>query len=69
MRPGDPDEIPARVMNTILGSGFSGRLFKNLREDKAYTYGAYSSLSSDELVGSFSANASVRNEVTDSAIQ
>lgn len=68
MKPGDPDEIPARVMNTILGSGFSGRLFKNLREDKAYTYGAYSSLDSDELVGAFSANASVRNEVTDSAI-
>jgi len=68
IKPGSPDEIPARVMNTILGSGFSGRLFKNLREDKAYTYGAYSSLSSDELVGSFSANASVRNEVTDSAI-
>ena len=55
-------------MNTILGSGFSGRLFKNLREDKAYTYGAYSSLDDDELVGNFSANASVRNEVTDSAI-
>jgi hypothetical protein len=55
-------------MNTILGSGFSGRLFKNLREDKAYTYGAYSSLSSDELVANFSAGASVRNEVTDSAI-
>lgn len=68
MRPGDPDEIPARVMNTVLGSGFSGRLFKNLREDKAYTYGASSSLDSDELVASFSANASVRNEVTDSAI-
>jgi predicted Zn-dependent peptidase len=68
LRPGDPDEIPARVMNTILGSGFGGRLFKNLREDKAYTYGAYSSLDSDELAGSFSANASVRNEVTDSAI-
>lgn len=68
MKPGDPDEIPGRVMNTILGSGFSGRLFKNLREDKAYTYGAYSGLTSDELVGAFSANASVRNEVTDSAI-
>lgn len=68
MTPGHPDEIPARVMNTILGSGFSGRLFRNLREDKAYTYGAYSNLESDELVGSFSASASVRNEVTDSAI-
>ncbi len=49
LKPGSPDEIPSRVMNTILGSGFSGRLFKNLREDKAYTYGAYSSLNSDEL--------------------
>lgn len=68
LEPGAPDVIPARVMNNILGSGFSGRLFQNLREDKAYTYGAYSSLDSDELVGSFSANASVRNEVTDSAV-
>jgi predicted Zn-dependent peptidase len=68
LKPGSPDDIPARVMNTILGSGFSGRLFKNLREDKAYTYGAYSALDSDKLVGDFSANASVRNEVTDSAI-
>ncbi len=68
LKPGTADVIPARVMNTILGSGFSGRLFKNLREDKAYTYGAYSSLSNDELVGRFTANASVRNEVTDSAV-
>jgi zinc protease len=68
LKPGTPDVIPANVMNTILGSGFSGRLFRNLREDKAYTYGAYSSVDSDELVGNFSANASVRNEVTDSAI-
>ncbi|HLF64688.1 MAG TPA: pitrilysin family protein [Saprospiraceae bacterium] len=68
LKPAAPDVIPSRVMNTILGSGFSGRLFKNLREDKAYTYGAYSNLSSDEIVGEFSASASVRNEVTDSAI-
>ncbi len=68
MKPGDPDVIPSRVMNTILGSGFSGRLFRNLREDKGYTYGAYSSMGSDELVGRFTASASVRNEVTDSAV-
>ncbi len=68
LKPGAADVIPSRVMNNILGSGFAGRLFQNLREDKAYTYGAYSSLNSDELVGSFSANASVRNEVTDSAV-
>jgi predicted Zn-dependent peptidase len=68
LKPASTDVIPVRVMNTILGGGFSGRLFKNLREDKAYTYGAYSNLESDELVSAFSANASVRNEVTDSAI-
>src|SRR5690606_25837864 len=68
LKPGDPESIAARVLNTILGGGSSGRLYRNLREDKAYTYGAYSSISSDEYVGSFSADASVRNEVTDSAI-
>lgn len=68
LKPNSPDVIPSRVMNTILGSGFSGRLFRNLREDKGYTYGAYSSLNNDEVVGSFSASASVRNEVTDSAV-
>lgn len=68
-KPGSEDAIKARVMATILGGGgFSGRLMQNLREDKAYTYGAYASLSSNELVGSFTASASVRNEVTDSAV-
>lgn len=67
--PGSKDAIAASVMNGILGSaGFMGRLIQNLREDKAYTYGAYSSLRSDELVGSFTASAEVRNEVTDSAV-
>ena len=69
LKPGDQDEIAVRVMNNILGGGtFSGRLFQNLREDKAFTYGAYSRLSSDPVIGSFSANTSVRNEVTDSAV-
>ena len=68
LKPGTPEAIKTRVMNQILGGSGTARLFMNLREDKAFTYGAYSSLSADELVGSFSANASVRNEVTDSAV-
>ncbi len=67
LKPGTPDVIKGRVMNYLLG-GSGGRLYKNIREDKAYTYGAYSSLSSDREVGYFDANASVRNEVTDSAV-
>lgn len=66
---GQPDAVAVSVMNTILGSGdLSSRLNLNLREDKAYTYGAYSQTSPDEYVGYFNASASVRNEVTDSAI-
>jgi len=69
LRPGSMDAIHASVLNNILGgSGFQTRLMQNLREDKAYTYGAYSSISPDDVTGSFSAGASVRNEVTDSSI-
>ncbi|WP_121352527.1 M16 family metallopeptidase [Flavisolibacter nicotianae] len=68
LKPGAPDVIPASVMNNILGGGFSGRLFANLREKHGFTYGAYSGLKSDRLVGAFTAEASVRNEKTDSAI-
>ncbi len=68
LKPGTPDVIKARVLNQILGGGFSSRLMQNLREDKAFTYGARSSLANNELVGSFVASASVRNEVTDSAV-
>lgn len=69
-RIGDQDEIAALVMNNILGGGvFSGRLMQNLRESKGYTYGARSNLKRDKIIGSFSAGASVRNMVTDSAVQ
>ncbi len=64
----NPDVIKARVMNSILGGGSTARLFMNLREGHGYTYGAYSRISPSKLVGSFSASAKVRNEVTDSSI-
>ena len=68
LKPGAPDAIPASVMDNLLGGGSSGRLFQNLREKYGFTYGAYSSLNTDRLIGKFEANASVRNEKTDSAI-
>jgi zinc protease len=67
-KPGPPDAIKARLLSQILGGGSSGRLYKNLRETHGYTYGAYAQLASDRLVGNFNASASVRNEVTDSAV-
>ena len=69
LKPGSSDAIPASVMNSVLGGGvFTGRLMQNLREDKGFTYGARSSISTDKLIGSFQAGASVRNEVTDSSV-
>lgn len=63
------DYFASYVGNAILGTGMASRLFKNIREDKGWTYGAYSSLSDNYyLNGSFSASAKVRNNVTDSAI-
>jgi len=68
LKPGSSDIMASSVMNTVLGAYFSSRLNANLREDKGYTYGANSSLSSDPYAGSFTASASVRNEVTDSSL-
>lgn len=68
LKPGTPDVIKARVTNQVLGGDFSARLMQNLREKRGFTYGAYSQLNSDKLIGSFSTSASVRNEVTDSAV-
>ncbi len=65
----DEDYLSALMANRILGGGAQGRLFQNLREDKAYTYGAYSGIGNDKYApASFSASASVRNAVTDSTI-
>jgi zinc protease len=65
----DEDYFAALITNNILGGGGEGYLFKNLREDKAYTYGAYSSLGSNRYgVERFKAGAKVRNMVTDSAV-
>jgi zinc protease len=54
------------VLNNVLGGGFSGRLNLNLREDKGYTYGAFSSirygLAQSLLLGSAPVESSVTKE-------
>lgn len=69
MKPGEQNQIPFSVMNGIFGGGgFGTRLMQNLREDKAYTYGCYSSLDITNNGSWFSASGNFRNAVTDSAI-
>ena len=63
-----PNFFAARLGNYILGGGGEARLFMNLREKNGFTYGAYSNMNPSKYNGSFAANASVRNEVTDKAV-
>ena len=65
---GDKDYYAALLANQILGGGGTARLFQNLREDKAYTYGSYSSVRQSRDAAIFTATASVRNMVTDSSV-
>lgn len=68
LKVGDADYIKTRVLANILGGGSTGRLYKNLREGHGYTYGAYSQIKADKLVGLFYAGAEVRNMVADSSV-
>ncbi|NDV70338.1 pitrilysin family protein [Dysgonomonas sp. 25] len=64
----DPDYFAALLANHILGGGGEGRLFLNLREAHGWTYGSYSGIQGDKYMSDFTAQASVRNAVTDSAV-
>ncbi len=69
IKTGDKDQLALSVLNGILGGGgFGTRLFQNLRENKAYTYGCYSTLNVTENGSWMSAGGNFRNAVTDSAI-
>ena len=47
----DPDYPGLKILNTLLGGYFGSRLMKNIREEKGYTYGISSNLTSLELTG------------------
>ena len=64
-----PDYFPLIVMNQVLGAGASSRVFMNLREEKGYTYGAYTRLDMKKLGGEFEATAEVRTPVTGDSLK
>jgi zinc protease len=64
----DPDYFAVLLANRILGGGPAARLFLNLREDKGYTYGAYSSFGGTKYRGTWVSSSEVRTEVTDGAM-
>jgi zinc protease len=66
--PRDTNVYALTLANRVLGGGSDSRLFMILREQKGWTYGAYSSFSQPRGVGAFQATAEVRTPVTDSAL-
>lgn len=65
----DKDYIPAYVANYKLGNGSSGLLFKVLRLEHGYTYGAYSSFVASKSFGMFRAYSNVQASVTKESLQ
>nr|WP_181305106.1 pitrilysin family protein [Rufibacter sp. XAAS-G3-1] len=62
------DYYKATLMNYVLGDAFNSRINLNLREDKGYSYGAWSYFSGTEAAGPFTAAAGVRSNVSDSSV-
>ncbi|MEA2173573.1 MAG: zinc protease [Blastocatellia bacterium] len=65
----DPDYFSLLVADKIFGGGPAARLFLNLREDKGYTYGAYSNMSTSKYRGVMMASSEVRTDVTAGAMK
>jgi zinc protease len=65
----DPDYFPLLLMHTVFGATASSRLFMNLREEKGYTYGAYSNLDARRTAGTFRSSAEVRTPVTGDSLK
>jgi predicted Zn-dependent peptidase len=64
-----PDYTPMVVLNTLFGGYFGSRLMSNIREDKGYTYGIYSSVSPDVNGGSLVIHTETGRDVVENAIK
>lgn len=64
----DPNYFPEEVMNEKLGGSFIGRINMNLREDKGYTYGAFSNFRRYRKAGYFGVVTNVKTETTGASI-
>ena len=63
-----PDFPAMYLLNTVLGGYFGARLSANIREDKGFTYGIYSTLDMWQRDGYFIINTDVGNEYLDRTI-
>jgi zinc protease len=68
MASNDPAHLAFEVLNSAFGGQFSSRINMNLREDKGYTYGARSQLSSYRQGGLFLMSAPVQTNATAASV-
>ncbi len=68
MKRSNDDFVAMEVVNNVLGGIFTSRINSNLREDKAYTYGARSQLAALKGTGPFLCFSQVQSEFTDESI-
>ncbi len=64
-----PDFAPMVVLNTMFGGYFGSRLMSNIREEKGYTYGIYSSLAPYLNGGSLTIHTEVGRDVIEAAVK
>ncbi len=64
----DPRTVPFEVLNTVLGGQFTSRINMNLREEKGYSYGAFSFPSLARGQGAVLTFTQVRTVVTKESI-
>jgi zinc protease len=64
----NPDHFALVVLNGMIGGNFNSRLNQVLREERGWTYGAFSRFTRPREIGNFAASAEVRTEVADSAL-
>jgi zinc protease len=65
----DPNYFAEEVMNEKLGHSFTSRINMNLREDKGYTYGAFSVFRRYRKAGYFGIVTNVKSETTGDSIR
>ncbi len=64
-----PDFAPMIVLNTLFGGYFGSRLMSNIREEKGFTYGIYSSISPYVHSGAFTIHTEVGKDVIEPALK
>jgi zinc protease len=64
-----PDYDASKLMASILGGSFSGRVNMNIREDKGFAYGARARFAYTKQLGTFEATTSVRSDATEAALR